>query len=352
MKRRLIVADLKSYNNYGINTGHYFSLARNFQELFRDRCRVVVAGGPIYKTGFKEEELFQLPYDFIAGGKTLKNKWGTFLNCRHLMRNTGENDVILLQFAGVVTNLLAVLLFARKKNNLYFILYDMEALESPLKRFIYRMAKHKIKGITCPADLIGKAYGLPYCKVSDYIYASDDTEVETIPFGEKKYDFAMVGGLSADKGIVEAVERLRGTSYRAIVAGKPANQEIANRLTALAKEASNIELHLGFVSTDDFYTYLRQSKYSLMNYGGVYATRSSGVVLDALFNGTPIVGHKSLAMQFVEDNGVGKLFDDISLFDPNIADDQQCYERYMTAIQKYLEKHKQYKKSLAAFLNL
>lgn len=350
--KKLIIADLKSFNNQGIQTGHYFSLARNYQELFGKICKVTVAGGPIYKTGFKKEELIQLPHDFIAGDNVLKNKWGTLMNCRHLMQHTSTDDVIVLQMSGATTNFLAILLFGLKKKKIYSIQYDTEALDSPLKRFIYQLSKSKIKGILCPTDAIGKAFELPYCVISDYIYTSDKTDTQTIPFDQKKYDFAIVGRITPEKGVIEAIEKFIGTKYKIVVAGKPSTIEVENKLNSIASSNKNIELHLDFVPDNDFYNYLQKSKYSLMNYQGVYANRSSGVVLDTLFNGTPVIGHHCQALRFIEEEGVGCLFDEISELDLSVSEDQSKYHNCIKAIKKYLNKHKLYKDKLAIFLSL
>ena len=350
--KKLIIADLKSFNNCNIQTGHYFALARNFKELFSSICQVRIAGGPIYSKNFKEEELLPLPYDFIVGNNVLKNKWSTLMNCYHLMRQTQTNDIIVLQMSGAVTNFLALILFGSKKKKIYSIQYDTETLNTPIKKLIYWLAKSKITGIICPSDIIGEAFHLPYCVVSDYIYASNPDKIEFIPFTEKKYDFAIVGRITPEKGIIEALKRLATTPYRTIVAGKPQNKEIEKQLQKFAASNPNIELHLGFVSDNDFYHYLRQSKYSLMNYQGVYGNRSSGVVLDTLFNGTPVIGHRSLALQFIEKEEVGILYDDITQMDLSIVEDSQQHFFYTKHISRYLQKHKQYKDKLVRFLQL
>lgn len=119
--KNIVIADLKSFNDNGIQSGHYFSLARNYQEIFNNICKVCVAGGPIYKTEFKE--LIQLPHDFIAGGNSLTNKWGTLMNYRYLMQHTSTDDIIVLQMASAVTYFLAILMFGTKKKK--YTLFSM-----------------------------------------------------------------------------------------------------------------------------------------------------------------------------------------------------------------------------------
>ena len=89
-----------------------------------------------------------------------------------------------------------------------------------------------------------------------------------------------------------------------------------------------------------------------MNYQGVYGNRSSGVVLDTLFNGTPVIGHRSLALQFIEKEEVGILYDDITQMDLSIVEDSQQHFFYTKHISRYLQKHKQYKDKLVRFLQL
>ena len=132
--KRLILADLKSTNNNGKNTGHYFAVARNYLELYSDICHVVIAGGPIYKTVFTARQLLSLPYDSFVGKNPIINKLRALKNSRYLFRHVNEDDIIVLQHSGVVTTFAGIALFAKKKQNLYVIQYDVEALSSLVKK--------------------------------------------------------------------------------------------------------------------------------------------------------------------------------------------------------------------------
>ena len=148
--KRLIITDIKSFNNNGKSTGHYFAVARNYLELYSEVCDVKIAGGSVFNIGFKNEELFCLPYETSSSNNNIKNKWNILKNARYLFKNTSSNDVIVMQKSGTVTMFLLIALFLKKrKNNIFFIEYDTEALNSPLKRFIYYMAKKKCKGLIC-----------------------------------------------------------------------------------------------------------------------------------------------------------------------------------------------------------
>lgn len=71
----LIIADIKSFNNNGKSTGHYFSVAKNYLDLYSNICNVKIAGGPIYNRHFKNNELFNLPYETKSTNNKIINKW-------------------------------------------------------------------------------------------------------------------------------------------------------------------------------------------------------------------------------------------------------------------------------------
>ncbi|MEL5894353.1 hypothetical protein AAE250_12765 [Bacteroides sp. GD17] len=350
--KRLIIADVKSNNNKGHCTGHYFALAQNYLDLYQDVCLVLVGGGPVYKINFEEEDLLALPYDSVNSKSAIRNKWRVLMNCHYLFGITTPKDVIVLQMSGAVTTFVGIALFAKKWNNIHCIQYSEESLSSPIKRWIYNLAKKKIKGIICPNSRIGQAYDRPYCEVTDYIYPHYDRLMVSTSYFEKKYDFAIVGSIWPDKGVLEAAEWLGNTGHRLLIAGNTHDTAYAHALRQIAKEHENIELHIEFVSDDDYHRYIRQSRYCILNYQGVYSNRSSGVVLDTLFNYTPVVGRRCNALRFIEDEQVGYLYDDIRHLSPDLVLNETIYRQYTAHIETYLHKQKEYKERVIHFLNL
>lgn len=350
--KRLIIADVKSNNNKGYCTGHYFALAQNYLNLYQDKCLVQIGGGPIYKSKFKEEELFILPYDSISNQNTIHNKWKVLMNCRYLFSQTHPEDIIVLQTAGAVTTFVGIILFAKKWNNIYCIQYSKDPLSSLIKRWIYKIARKKIKGIICPNSRIGQAYARPYCEVTDYIYPHFNQPLNNTTYSEKKYDFAIIGSIWPDKGVLEVAKQLAYTGHQLLIAGNTHDVSYANSLRQIAQGSHNIELHIEFISDDDYYRYIQQSRYCILNYQGTYADRSSGVVLDILFNGTPVVGHQCNALKFIEEEQVGYLYDDIRNFNPDAVLNETIYNQYTAHIKNYLHKQKEYKERVVHFLNI
>ena len=348
--RRLLIADVKSYNNNGKSTGHYFSVAQNYLDIYSNYCEVKVSGGPIFKTQFNEKDIFLLPYDFKPSDNKLKNKWHVLRNCKYLFNNTSYNDIIVIQQSGLTSAILGIALFAKKRRDIYIIAYDTDAVISPIKKLIFKFAKHKIKGLLCPHEHVAKAYGLPNCITTDYIYVEKLIN-STASFDNKKYDIAIIGSISHDKGVIEAAKALVKTNRKVLIAGK-ANKQLTDSLHEICDNAKNIELHIGFISDENYYKYIREARFCLLNYKGVYEDRSSGVALDIIFNGTPILGHRCIALNFIQKENVGLLFDDINKVDFEDIINKERYENYQKGIKKYLDSQKKYKQSVVNFLHL
>lgn len=346
---RLIIADIRSYNNNGKSTGHYFAVAQNYLDLYSNKYNVLIAGGPIYNIKFATTDLLKLPQETSKNNNTIKNKWYIFKNALSLFKRTTQNDIIIMQKCGTVTTFLAIILFAnRKRNNIFMIEYDTEALNSKFKRLIYTFAKKKIRGFICPNETVGTAYNKPYCIVTDYIYTSQKEQVP--PYFHKLYDFCVIGSIWPDKGVIEVAEKFKYTEHKLIIAGKPCNNTIKNKLESIAKESPNIILKLGYISDEDYYNYIIKSKYCILNYQGCYNERSSGVVLDVLFKYVPIIAHRCNATLLVEEEKSGYLYNSLNEFDPNTVLNENTYNKYIEGIKNFILKQQFYKNKLINFL--
>ena len=74
MAKRIIVADICSMVIDGNAVGHYFTVAQNYLDLFKSACNVKIAGGPVYKDKFKEEDLLWLDYNAESNCSSIENK--------------------------------------------------------------------------------------------------------------------------------------------------------------------------------------------------------------------------------------------------------------------------------------
>lgn len=347
MNRKIYIADIQSIASQGKLTGHYYALARNYQEMFGER--VVVAGGPVYTSYFKKNELLVLPYDNFDGG--LVTRYRTFVNARKLFKET-KGHIVVFQHRTIITTFLCLALFYHGGSKVYTIQYNKEGLRSKIGVFLFKLAKNKINGILCPNDIVGTAFsGIPYCVVPDYIYTGD-SYINELSYSARKYDLCIVGRLVAEKGIAEIARKYKNTCFSLLIAGKPQSEEFANEIESICKESKNIELHLGFIPNEDYYSYLKNSKYAVLNYSSEYSERSSGVVYDTLFNGVPVIGRRCKALQFIEDNNLGILYDDLDMFDIKEFFASEKHRVFLKNISKYREKQKENVAILENFFNL
>lgn len=344
--KKLIISDIKSYNNNGKSTGHYFSVAQNYLKLYSNKYKVLIAGGPIYNIRFANSDLLKLPLE-TKNNNTIRNKWNIFKNAYYLFKHTTQNDIIIMQKCGTITTFLTIIFFAkRKRNNIFMIEYDTEALNSNIKRFIYIFAKKKIKGFICPNKTTGLAYSKPYCIVTDYIYTFPKEPF--IPYSHKIYDFCIVGSIWPDKGVIEIAEKFKHTNYKLIIAGKPCNNIIKNQLESITQNSPNITLNLGYISENDYYNYIINSKYCILNYQGCYNERSSGVVLDVLFRHVPIIAHRCNATSLIEEENAGLLYNNLNEFNPDTVLNKNIYNKYIEGINNFLSKQESYKSKYSA----
>ncbi len=342
----IIFADIRSHALTGKVTGHFIPLAKNYQELFKGVSEIKVAGGPAYLQSFKEDEMVVLPYN--VSGTSIMDKLHTLVNCKTLFKN-GEDKNIIFQQSSLATVYLALALFYWGKSNIYMIQYSKTSINSPLKRILFGLSKKKIDGIICPNDEVGQAYNLPYIVVPDYIYTGE-AEISSIPFKEKRYDFCIIGRLSPEKGVPDAIRSLRTTNYKVLIAGKPQSEALGEEIRKECESAANIELHLGYINDEDYLRYIQQSRYSILNYQGEYSIRSSGVVYDMLFNGTPVVGCRCKALKFIEEKGLGLIYDNINNIDYSRLMDVEFYNLCQENIIEYRKSHQQYKEKLEKFI--
>lgn len=350
--KELIVADIKSFNNGGKCIGHYFPIARNYQQMLQSSNNVIIAGGPIYKQGFRMENLLLLPYDVIADGNVVTNKFHTLMNARLLFREAG-NKTILLQQSTATTSFVGIWLFARRHTTLYMIQYDLSGLRGKLNRVLFKLAKSKIKGVICPNDDVGHGYGLPYIVVPDYIFVPSKIEKPFIPYFNKEFDFCIVGRLNREKGVIETVNRIADTNHKLLVAGMiEGDENFVDEFKNSCAEKENVELHIGYLSDAEYLNYIRNSRYCILNYHGDYTVRSSGVVFDFIFNGVPVVAHRCQAMNFVEDNGIGCCYEDLSQVDFSKILHERTHERFLKNIEKYKSTHQKYIKDIINFMKL
>ncbi|WP_036877784.1 glycosyltransferase [Xylanibacter oryzae] len=347
---RLIIADIKSQNSNGRCIGHYFAVAHNYYELFKDYVETLIAGGPIYQQQFKEN-LLCLPFDACVNEDSfLKCKLHSLKNSKELFKEA-KDDIIVLQHASAATVILSIVMFFHRKSKLFLIQYNDEAINTLFKRMMYKLAKKKINGVICPNENIGNLFGLPYCVVPDYIFNSK-CKSDVIPFTEKKYDVCFVGRIEKEKGVIDVAKKIAGTKYKMIIAGNIRVPYLKRELEKICQKCDNISLHIGYLSDNVYYGYINDSRFCILNYQGDYSNRSSGVVLDTIFHDVPVIGLDCKALDFIKLFNMGHVYDDLKNLDLDRVLTEKNYNEYLKNIELYKLKHIEYKGKLVRFLGL
>lgn len=346
---RIIIADICSICVNNQSTGHCFAVAQNYLDIFKGSEEVQVAGGPIYSERFASNYM-RLPYNHRVGESKLAEKWHELMNSRALFRQVRREDILIMQSIAVITAFIGILLFLHKPCRLFFIQYNTESINSPFKRLLWRMVSPQVHGIIATFPSVAQAYGKPYIIVPDYIYAIIQ-QVSFPTYENRKYDICMVGNIYRDKGTVEALQSLVCKGLKIIVAGKVGEADLEPEVRATANRDENIELHIGYVSDEQYHTILSNSKYCLLNYRGRYNEHSSGVVYDALFHGTPVLSTDTASTQMIKEYELGMSFDNVNNLVIEKLSDVSLYDSFQSNISCYLQQQSQIIEQLSRFLH-
>lgn len=322
----IYIADIDSLvDEDGRQTGHYRTVSEMYARVFGDAC--CIASGCRYQ---EARSWLRLPFCAKRNGSRLVNKFRNLANLRFLFRKTRE-DVIVFQSQTPATLLLGLISLARRQK--VFMIY-YQSFQSRFQRFLWRFARRRVSGVICPNDRVGDSFGVPYLTVPDYLYSEDGAarprEVAL------EYDFATVGILSRDKGVVEAIRSLGPTGLRYLVAGRPRDVAFGDELRKTASSYPNVTLRLEHLGDDDYDLLIRQSKAALLNYSESYSVHSSGVVFDFLFRGKPVFGRRCETLEFIERRGVGMVYDDIAAVDFKAASLHLQSKGVRESIEAYL----------------
>lgn len=304
--KRIVIADISSIKLNGNNFGHYGKVAIMYKKLFKSNdADVIIAGGPVYSSKTVESERIDLPYDFeleCAKSKyqRLLMKIGSVINGISLFSKLND-DIVICQPYSFPSWMISIL-FSKRKTDIYLIEYKDER-HNRLNKFLYNFAKKRIKGIICPNDVVGKAYGLPYITVPDYIVTERKIRDEQIVY---KYDFGMVGIMSLGKDIDDVIQSFANTNYKVIIAGYFNDLQRYERF--VSRSTPNITIINKYLSDEEYDSILKSTKYMLLPYNEKYSAASSGVIFDILFNGRPLITRDFLNFHFVKEYGVGTLY--------------------------------------------
>ena len=262
------------------------------------------------------------------------NKLRNIVNIRFLIK-AAQGETIVFQSSALTMVYLGVLIWARHGTRIFVIQYSSKhgGGNSLAARFLYWLAKRKITGTICPSNDVGKALGIQYCVVPDYILS----ETRSI-IGVKHivHDFAIVGILNRSKGILAAVRFFAGKKCRVIVAGRCDDKYLVDEIESVVGSCTNIKFVPGYLPEKTLDDILLCSSYVVLNYSDDYSEHSSGIVYDALAHGCPILGRHCKGLNFAEDEGLGFFYNRLEEIDTERVLDAKRIDRYVRNISTYI----------------
>jgi len=346
---RIVIADMCSLCDGQQSTGHYFAVAQNYVDMFENSADVRVAGGPVYYQKFSAN-IIKLPYNHVAGETKWREKWHELMNCRTLCKSVRREDVLIMQSVALVTAFIGILLFMHKTCRLYFVQYNTDCINSPIKRLLWKMVSPKVHGIIGTLDTVVQAYGKPSIVIPDYVYTCKQ-QISYLTYDERKYDVCMLGNIYRDKGTLEALQYLVGKGLKIIVAGKVGEPDLEDQIKTIAQSDSKVDLRIGYLPVNEYHEILGNSKYCMLNYRGRYNDHTSGVVYDALFHRTPVLATDTASTRMVKDYGLGVTFSNINDMSYSKIRDIASYADYQKNIDAYLNQQTAIVEQLYDFLS-
>lgn len=330
---RVYIVDIRSSSNNGKPSGHYFTVAHNYQKILSEKYDTYVVGGPVYRSDFNK--YIPLPFDTIGSCNKYLNILRVVINCIKSLCLTYKGTVIF-QCSAVSIIFLLLSIFT-VKNKPYIILYDSNLITGGKKR-LFDLCKKKLSGIICPDETIGKIAGISYVVLSDYIY----TEKVLVTENEKiKYDIGVFGIVSKGKGVLEIAKEAVKRNKTIIIAGRASMEtkdaEDIAELRTLSKANANIIWIDDYIPDDMFNDYIKACRYIILNYDSSYAERSSGVIFSALFNGRPVIARNWKFASILKQYDMGVLFEKIDDIAWDTLLQEEVFYKYQNNIHKYLE---------------
>lgn len=345
----VVIADIKSQISDGEIIGHYVAVANNYNDVLKEDYNVQIAGGPTYSKYFTDAIL--LKHDTESGKGKIRNQIFALQNAFEVIKKV-KKDILIFQHNGMMSILFA-LLTSKVKCKVFLIqYYDTVNERGIFSRWLFNAVKKKITGILCPGNSVGKIFDMPYCVVPDFFYKKNisSNSIE-LP---QDIDFGFYGVVSYDKGVLEAVRRLGQYDCSIVVAGRAGKLDIDKEMIAelleYAKKNRRIVVDLRFLSTNEYESYIKRTRYCVLNYSGVYMNRSSGVIFDALYARKPVLVKRRDLTKFVEEWNLGFAYDSIDEvnFDFIMRDD--VYRKYQENIEIYLTEQERQIEKLIQFI--
>lgn len=331
------------YGHFNTTAMQYFNaLSKGGEVNNKANCNVVIIGGKTYEHYFDRENLLQLPFtttknefDDISLKARIFRTFKSFINT--FVALISDVEILVFQDANQ-TVLYTLLRFLRVKKQVYLIKYTVEKRRRAIHGF--EKVKNKISGIITSLDTVGKFYGVEYIIVPDYF---PDVMLYSC---KKEYDYAVVGTAMKEKDFEGVVSAFSQSTKSLYIAGYFPDKKRYNNLMKL--KTDNVKIINRYLDDNEYDKTIRKSGYIILPYKSGYEEKSSGVILDAVYRGTPVIVSNINSFQFVKEHNIGRMYDSINELACIV--EKSKLDQYSKEIIEFINKQKRKEREIIKFI--
>lgn len=307
----ILIADISGMESGGRLVGHLPQVAKDYYGALSPYVETKIAGQSKYGEYFSNEDLLVLPYAYKTEDKNrLLKVVHEVINTRTVLKY--NKDIVIFQSMARNSITLLGILLTRSKSKIYLIQYyskgkgHLRRIGKLVEEILFWLAKPRINGIICSMDMVGKSFGLPYYKITDYIYTDYSRKIYKTFGSEYLYDFGIVGFMGPGKGLDEIINSFKGTRYKVVIAGRFLSDDYYNKISS--NKGENIIVINKYFSDSEYNNLINSIQYIVMPYVNRSAEHSSGSFLDAIFKRKPVVCSNHPAFEIVAEYGLGFVY--------------------------------------------
>jgi glycosyltransferase involved in cell wall biosynthesis len=331
--KKVLIADITTLTYEDKLFGHFAKVANQYCQILSKEFDVQIAGGKTYKNYFRDYQLYQLPF-FIKKNENasgiagrIKRKWKEFFNAWKCLHS--NSDIIIFQCLNETPVYLALLFGCNKK--VYMIQYQ-RGLDCKGKKVLYDRIKNRISGTIVSSDIVGKYYDITYIVLPDYF---PPVQISSVQDENLIYDITILGTANTWKDYVGAVKYFRNSRWKMLIAGKFTDESMYNAIMQL--KTDNITVINKYLTDIEYQNCLNCSKYIMLPYKEEYKDKSSGVLLEAIYAGKPVIVPDISTFDIVNKNKLGIVYKNLSDLKINMKKLQDEYEDYKKNVQAYTD---------------
>lgn len=341
--KKVIIAEVTGFIHNGKPSAHYWKVARQYEQILSGRFRVKIAGPKQFSKYLPEYKIIAMPYS----NKGLKqyNAIESIIkilreiaNYRFIMKHNA--DIVIFQSSGFLS--LCISLFLFKPDRDIFMIQYTDILHSFKYRFLFSRARKYLRGVISSIEHVAGLYHDNYLIIPDYL-----------PVGNKEcdensdyiYDYCVVGIMFPGKDVDDVVNTFRNTDKKVVIAGYFKDKSMYERIIRV--KSTNIKVINEYISKEKYDKIICSSKYVILPYTQYYNDASSGVALDALYRGRPVITKNLRGFDYIDKNGLGFLYNEsVSEF----SQDKNHYKDYKSNIRQYISQKRKLSRELAEFI--